>query len=93
MGTTGLISNVSTITETSKNVDFAMYPNPVKGNILNVISNDGMKDYRVYNVMGQLVLQGQIKNDQINVGSLNGGIYVVELNTYKEKITKKFIKE
>ncbi|WP_445456029.1 M4 family metallopeptidase [Flavobacterium sp. HNIBRBA15423] len=93
VGTTGLISNVSTITETSKNVDFAMYPNPVKGNILNVISNDGMKDYKVYNVMGQLVLQGQIENDQINVGSLNGGIYVVELNTYKEKITKKFIKE
>jgi len=93
VGTTGLISNVSTITETSKNVDFAMYPNPVKGNILNVISNDGMKDYKVYNVMGQLVLQGQIENDQINVGSLNVGIYVVELNTYKEKITKKFIKE
>ncbi|WP_130733318.1 M4 family metallopeptidase [Flavobacterium sp. J27] len=93
VGTSGLISEVSTITETSKGVDFAMYPNPVKGTVLNVISNDGMKDYKIYNVMGQLILQGQIKNNQINVGSLNGGIYVVELNTYKEKITKKFIKE
>ena len=52
-----------------------------------------MKDYKIYNVMGQLVLQGQIKNDQINISSLNTGIFVVELNTYKEKITKKFIKE
>ena len=70
-----------------------MYPNPVKGNILHVISNEGMKNYKIYNVMGQLVLQGQIKNDQINISSLNTGIFVVELNTYKEKITKKFIKE
>ncbi|NHN26949.1 T9SS type A sorting domain-containing protein [Flavobacterium jejuense] len=93
VGTSGLISNISTITETSEGIDFVMYPNPVKGDILHVISNDGMKDYKVYNIMGQLVLQGQIKNDQINIGSLNGGIYVVELNTYKEKITKKFIKE
>ncbi|VXB95661.1 Peptidase M4 [Flavobacterium sp. 9AF] len=93
VGTTGLITEVSTITETSKGVDFVMYPNPVKGAILNVVSNDGMKDYKIYNVVGQLVLQGQIKNDQINVSSLNNGLYVVELNTYKEKITKKFIKE
>ncbi len=93
VGTTGLVTEVSTITETSKGVDFVMYPNPVKGNVLHVISNDGMKDYKIYNVMGQLVLQGQIKNDQINISSLNTGIFVFELNTYKEKITKKFIKE
>ena len=93
VGTTGLVTEVSTITETSKGVDFVMYPNPVRGNVLHVISNDGMKDYKIYNVMGQLVLQGQIKNDQINISSLNTGIFVVELNTYKEKITKKFIKE
>lgn len=93
VGTTGLVTEVSTITESSKGVDFVMYPNPVKGNILHVISNEGMKDYKIYNVMGQLVLQGQIKNDQINISSLNTGIFVVELNTYKEKITKKFIKE
>ena len=93
VGTSGLITDVSTITETSEGIDFAMYPNPVKGNVLHVISNDGMKDYKIYNVMGQLVLQGQIKNDQINISSLNSGIFVVELNTYKEKITKKFIKE
>ena len=93
VGTTGLVTEVSTITETSKGIDFVIYPNPVKGNVLHVISNDGMKDYKIYNVMGQLVLQGQIKNDQINISSLNTGIFVVELNTYKEKITKKFIKE
>lgn len=93
VGTTGLVTEVSTITETSKGIDFVMYPNPVKGNVLHVISNEGMKDYKIYNVMGQLVLQGQIKNDQINISSLNTGIFVVELNTYKEKITKKFIKE
>ncbi|CAM3822165.1 MULTISPECIES: M4 family metallopeptidase [Flavobacterium] len=93
VGTTGIVSNLSTITEVQETISFSMYPNPVKGDYLNVISNDGMKDYKVYNLVGQLVLQGQIKNDQVNVSSLNSGVYVIELNTYKEKITKKFIKE
>lgn len=93
VGTTGIVSNVNTVTEAQEVISFSMYPNPVKGDYLNVISNDGMKDYKVYNLVGQLVLQGQIKNDQVNVSSLNSGVYVIELNTYKEKITKKFIKE
>lgn len=93
VGTTGLVSNINTVTEIKQGIDFEMYPNPVKGDVLNVISNDGMKDYKVFNLFGQLVLEGQIKDNQVNVSKLSTGVYVIELNTYKEKITNKFIKE
>ena len=43
--------------------------------------------------MGQIVLEGKVTNNQINVSSLNTGIYIFEMNTYKEKISKRFIKE
>ena len=93
VGTTGIVSEISTITETNNGRDFSMYPNPVSGNILNVISSDGMKEFKIYNLVGQVVLEGLTKNDQINVSSLTSGIYVFKMNTYKEKIKKKFIKE
>lgn len=93
VGTNGIMSNISTITETKQNVEFNMYPNPVSGKFLTIIAADGLKDYKVYNVMGQTVLQGQVKDDQIDVSSLEAGVYVFEMNTYKEKISKKFIKQ
>lgn len=93
VGTTSLISNVVTTTEEQKAVSFAIYPNPVKGSSLFVQTDKNMEDYRIYNVMGQVVLEGQIKEGQINISALSTGVFVIEVNTPKEKITKKFIKE
>ena len=93
VGTTSLISNVSTTTETQNEIAFSIYPNPVKGAILNVQIGKDLEDYKIYNIMGQLVLQGKISNGQINVSSLNTGVFIIETNTYKEKISKKIIKE
>ncbi|MEQ3691531.1 MAG: M4 family metallopeptidase [Flavobacterium sp.] len=93
VGTSSLISNVSTTTETQTEIPFSIYPNPVKGDILNVQIGKDLEDYKIYNIMGQLVLQGKISNGQINVSSLNTGVFIIETNTYKEKIAKKFIKE
>jgi hypothetical protein len=93
VGTSSVISNVSTTTETQTEIPFSIYPNPVKGDILNVQIGKDLEDYKIYNIMGQLVLQGKITNGQINVSSLNTGVFIIETNTYKEKIAKKFIKE
>ncbi len=93
VGINGIVSNIATSTATQKNIEFNMYPNPVTGKFLNIIAADGLKDYKVYNVMGQTVLHGEIKNDQIDVSNLEAGVYVFEMNTYKEKISKKFIKQ
>jgi bacillolysin len=93
VGTSSIISNVSTTTETQMEIPFSIYPNPVKGTVLNVQIGKDLEDYRIINIMGQVVLKGQIKDGKVDVSSLNSGVYIFETNTYKEKIAKKFIKE
>lgn len=93
VGTTSIISNITTTTETQNAVAFNIYPNPVKGAVLNVQMEKDLEDFRIVNIMGQIVLQGQVKDGKVDVSSLNSGVYIFEMNTYKEKIAKKFIKE
>ena len=62
VGTSSIISNVSTTTETQMEIPFSIYPNPVKGTVLNVQIGKDLEDYRIINIMGQVVLKGQIKD-------------------------------
>ena len=73
--------------------DFAIYPNPVRGNTLFVKSFDAQNStYRVVNMMGQTILKGNLTKE-INVTTLKSGMYFIEVNDGEETITKKFIKE
>lgn len=72
--------------------DIKLYPNPVKGNILNVEvpSLESFK-YRIVNIQGRTVISGTSEG-KIDVSKLEGGMYFVEVNDGDEIITKKFIK-
>ncbi|WP_226294326.1 fibronectin type III domain-containing protein [Aquimarina algicola] len=66
-----------------------IYPNPVNGNILNVITNQiGEKPYTIFNMLGQPVSKGTFINT-IPVTELQSGLYVLKINTH----TVQFIKE
>lgn len=73
--------------------DFILYPNPVKGAILNVkLPGNAKGSYRIINMLGQTVLRGNsIK--EINVSSLKSGMYFIEVNDGEDIMTRKFIKE
>ena len=73
--------------------NFLVYPNPVKGNILNVeLFESDHFSYRIINMIGQTVKTGETSR-QINVSSLKSGMYFIEVNDGEEVMTKKFIKE
>ena len=73
--------------------EFKIYPNPVSGNILNVkLFYDSAVSYRIINMIGQTVLSGELKDQQINVESLKSGMYFVEINDGEETMTKKFVR-
>ena len=56
--------------------DFAYYPNPVK-DVLYITSNKNVENVAVYNLAGQKVLtNAKVNNGQINVSSLETGVYV-----------------
>lgn len=72
---------------------FKLYPNPVKGDVLNISDTENYSDFIIYNLMGQKLEEKGIENNTINVGSLKEGIYIIEFSNKATKITKQFIKE
>lgn len=72
--------------------DIKLYPNPVKGNILNVeIPSLETFNYKIINIQGRIILSGR-SDGKIDVSKLEGGMYFIEVNEGDETLTKKFIK-
>ncbi|WP_298893481.1 immunoglobulin-like domain-containing protein [uncultured Psychroserpens sp.] len=73
--------------------EITLYPNPVKGNVLNVKSDYSDIQYEIYNTVGQLVGKGIVKNDIIDISHLDGAIYQIRFTSEGETFTKRFIKQ
>ncbi len=59
--------------------DFSYYPNPVK-DVLNIKSEKTIQSVEVFNMTGQKVLNSsRIQNGQIDLSSVNPGIYVIRI--------------
>lgn len=72
---------------------FKMFPNPANGNFVyfNVTENATIN---VYNILGKLIQSVEVtqSKNSIDVSELNRGIYLVKINSGKQFITKKLIK-
>ncbi|MHA7055643.1 fibronectin type III domain-containing protein [Aquimarina sp. M1] len=92
LGACGTTVSFTTISEDPLGPPTALlsvYPNPLKGAILNVrAGNSGTEQYSIYNMLGQTVLKGTFSNT-INVQSLEAGVYMLKINNQ----TARFIKE
>ena len=96
------IDNINLSTGTSRNSDIIneevvlddinIYPNPVKGAILNVKTPFTNVSYEVYNSIGQVVFSGGLKNDAIDVSTLEVGVYHIRFITENKTFIKRFIK-
>ncbi len=73
-------------------VAFSIYPNPAKTTLNISLLNATGKDYTIYNVVGQVVRKG-IFTENIDIISLQSGVYILEVNTNNNKLMKRFIKE
>ena len=74
----------------------SFFPNPLKDKLN--ISNQKQLDLniKVYNILGDLVLNVKnngITNQTISLASLNSGVYLVQLLSDNQQITKRLIKE
>ncbi len=66
--------------------EFTIYPNPVKGNILNV-SNAETAAFNIFDMSGKMVQTGNIKDGLINLNALPKGVYMLQ----NGKNVKRFI--
>lgn len=78
------------------NTDYGtlFYPNPLKGNSLNIITNKSL-NMEIFNVLGKRILFDSVNSNKqtINVSSLKRGIYLIKLSNRNEAITKKLIRQ
>jgi hypothetical protein len=73
--------------------DFVVYPNPVKGSYINVITpGASIFDYKIINMLGQIVAEGRSKGE-INIYSIESGVYMLQVYDGEELMMKRFIKE
>lgn len=69
-----------------------LYPNPAS-QIVNVHSDYSMKQINVYNLIGQLLIQKEVKSTHtaIDVSNLKAGSYFVEIHNEQDKETLRLI--
>jgi len=72
--------------------EILIYPNPVSS-VLYVKNISKRAKYKIYNSAGQIISDGILLNNQINVGKLINGIYVIDIEDNGITVQKKFIKE
>jgi len=79
----------------TEGLDVVIYPNPVRGNILNVKLKGDMDNprFKITNMLGQVVKEGQLNNQQIQVNQLQSGVYFLELSDESQSVIKRFIVE
>ena len=76
----------------SNNNQIDVYPNPstsivtIKAEILKIES------IKIFSMLGKEVMQPKVKNNQVDISNLPKGIYLLQIQSDKTKITKKIIK-
>ena len=90
---TGKINIEKMDTESIAKSSIKLYPNPVKGDVLNISSLESPSEYRIFNRIGQELAKGRIENDSVNVGSLATGAYFIQVIDNSNSTTKQFIKQ
>ena len=77
--------SIADVTLSTKSFDkingLQMYPNPVSGNILNIISDkNAAMQIQIFDILGKQVLDATVANNTVNIGNLESGIYLVKIN-------------
>lgn len=68
-----------------------IYPNPVRETIY--LYNVGQIEYEIFDILGKSILRGINNENQINVNSIENGVYILKLKTREKISNQKFIKE
>lgn len=71
--------------------DLTLYPNPTDGQLhVNLPAAEGSssKTYRITNMMGQTLMEGELPSTGIDVSSLATGLYFIHLNNTTHKFLK-----
>ena len=70
----------------------SIYPNPASGQRVYVNTTAGKpKKIEVYNVLGKNVLSANLTGNELNISSLEPGIYIMKIQEGKSSATRKLV--
>ncbi|WP_103068178.1 M14 family zinc carboxypeptidase [Aquimarina sediminis] len=76
----------------SNSDDIILYPNPIKDGILFIQGlHQDKVSFKIFNYVGQTVIQDQLSDQSIDVGHLPYGMYLLEISVDQNVITKRFV--
>jgi Leucine-rich repeat (LRR) protein len=80
-------------TEEFEHVDFIMYPNPVKSNLIITLKTPAI--HSLISVNGQVIMKGELQKGEniLNTSNLTKGLYFLQIETAQGISTKKIIKD
>lgn len=80
--------------ENLKTTEVKIFPNPLKGNYLNVDTTETL-NVKIYDILGKQVLESSVSSNtkRLNLETLKTGIYIVRLISENGQVTKKLIKQ
>ena len=71
---------------------FKLYPNPAFNDMVNVITRDNqLKQIKVYDVFGKIVLTQQISKSNLNISRLIPGVYVMQVTENQKTSNRKLV--
>ncbi|MBU2900974.1 T9SS type A sorting domain-containing protein [Maribacter dokdonensis] len=71
---------------------FKLYPNPAIEDVVYVTTQqNSLKEIRVYDVFGELVLTDKLSAKALNISKLSPGVYVVQVTENNKSITRKLV--
>ena len=88
-------NTINGVYEHKKPVTCSIYPNPAN-NLITIITdkNTRFTDYKIYSSDGKLVMQGDTgRQNKINIGSLEDGLYSILLMDRNQSATGTFVKK
>ena len=71
----------------------AIYPNPASTNLWITAADLQIQDVKIYNIKGQLVIEVSENMEQIDISSLNSGVYLIKIETAKQTFFKRLLKK
>ncbi len=73
-------------------LDMMVYPNPVNGNYITIISPvEGLKEIQVFTVTGRKVMDTTINGNTLDVSSFNSGFYMLKVTINGQSKVSKLV--
>ena len=70
----------------------SIYPNPVtNGKVYISTSQNKEKEIQIFNVLGKPVQRTKLRGKELDVSSLNAGIYILKIKEEKATATRKLV--